>query len=263
MVRSGTSAAIVLLVIVALFGAFRVAPAEITVHPGSFADGCTLAFLFNRGADDRFMALAGHCLLDDGQEKVWTGTTGPTVTVDGIPIGHAVYAIWNQKDLNPLPDPTNPNLPLPADFALVHLDRSIKADARVCHFGGPTGIDAFTDDTPRIVHFFGNGEVIARIQETGTPVTPARTAPAIGFSDPRAVALIGPVGPGDSGMPVIDDSGRAVGILSHLGSPLGSSFAPVSRLWPHLQRAELMLGVRLKLQTAPLEPTATPFGSVC
>lgn len=56
------------------------------------------------------------------------------------------------------------------------------------------------------------------------------------------------------------DQGRAVGLLSHLGSPDGSFPTPVSRLAPHVQRAEEVLGLTLTLQTAPSLAEAAPVG---
>jgi hypothetical protein len=249
----------VLVFVVLCAGARTPLAAPVTVRPGVFAGGCTLGFLFDGGNGERYIGSAGHCFLDDGTERTWS-EGGPSVTVGGHVIGAVAYAIWNQSILNPLPGDPSSSLPVGFDFALIRLSASTQANPQMCHFGGPTGINSSTDHTPRAVHYVGAGEFVGTIQETSTPVFPARSASATGFADPTTVALNGPVGPGDSGMPVIDREGRAVGLLSHLGSPMGSSFAPVSRLQPHVARASAALGVSLSLRTAPLIEDATPFG---
>jgi hypothetical protein len=232
----------------------------ITVRPGTYANGCTLDFLFTAGDGNRYIGTAGHCFVDDGQEQSWPAGDGPTVTAGGQEIGHAVYAVWNQSALNPLPVEGDPTL-AQMDFALVRIDPSVASDPQVCHFGGPTGVNTDDASVATVVHYYGNGEGIGMIQETGTLVLPARTGIATGFEDARVLKLLGLISGGDSGMPIVDDEGRAVGLLSHLGSPVGSFPIPVSRLAPHVQRAEEVLGLTLTLQTARLTPNALPIGT--
>lgn len=233
--------------------------ASITVRPGTYGDGCTLDFVFHGSDGNRYIATAGHCFLDNAQERTWPAGDGPTVTVAGTPIGTVAYAIWNQHALNPLPEAPSPSLPLPADIAVVRLSPSVASNPQVCHFGGPTAINTTSDPMPQVVNYYGGGQPFGSLGDA--TITPARTAVATGFDDPRQLALYGAIGPGDSGMPIIDSNGAAIGFLSHLGSPAGSSFAPVSRLEPNIERAQSALGITLTLQTAPLIPSATAFGN--
>jgi hypothetical protein len=111
------------------------------------------------------------------------------------------------------------------------------------------------------VHYYGNGEPAGREQITNSRTLPARSGLVSDFSNPWWVPMLGVVGGGDSGMPVLDRRGHALGLLSHLGSPVGSNAIPVSRLAPHLARASKALHMRLSLQRAALTASAAPFGS--
>jgi hypothetical protein len=242
------------------------------VRPGSSADGCTFGFLFaTTGSPERgprYIASAGHCFVPQGTERTWLPGTGPAVTSGGVRVGELQYAIWNQRVPNagvltggPAIAEPDPALPPHADFALVRLDKEVAADPSVCHFGGPTGPDLPAPPETRVARFYGNGLGIGLVPQTGTRPLPARSGALREIGTPWATGLRAVLSGGDSGMPVLDADGRAVGTLSALGWPMGSDPAPVARLGPHVARAEAALDKRLRLLTAPLRPDASPAGS--
>jgi hypothetical protein len=122
----------------------------------------------------------------------------------------------------------------------------------MCHFGGPTGINADITADPVVLNHYGNGLAIGS-------VLPARTGVALGMPDPdhvfaQAVAL-----PGDSGSGIISADGRAVGVVVTVGVHSGSvgtggvdaGITGITRLTPQVARAASVLGIGLTLQTAP------------
>jgi len=204
---------------------------------------CTLNFLF-RGSDGRrYIGTAGHCVLGEssfdsgGGNKRWRRGGPRARDAEGDRIGRYTYAAFQD----------------PRDFALIRLRRGVEASPSMCHFGGPTGINA--DRPTRLVelNYYGNGLVAGE-------ATPARTLYAFGMPDPDHVYANGPAGPGDSGAPVISADGRAVGVLVSVGLHMGTigsegadaGAVGITRLPPQLQRASEALGIRLRLRTAPL-----------
>ena len=137
-----------------------------------------------------------------------------------------------------------------ADFALVRLRSGVKADPAMCHFGGPTGTNDDITSDPVVLHWFGHGGIVGWEPTTDTNTVPARSAVASeGLPDPDFARATGPAFFGDSGSGVISDDGRAVGVATTL--QFGRHTMGITRLTPQLERAEEMLGIRLKLQTAP------------
>ena len=212
------------------------------VRPGSLIETptslCTLNFLFTGSDRNRYVGTAGHCFLGDGPtpvnagEKAYRWPTGPVVKdSNGVVIGRAVYAVLQE----------------PKDFALIRLLPSVKAVAAMCYFGGPTSSAPST--SPGLLHYFGNGLAIGEI-------LPARTAIATNVASPDHIYAHGIVIPGDSGGGVIDDAGRAVGVLVTTGlqstriSDTGT--VGITRLQPQLARAAKVLRLRFTLRTAPL-----------
>lgn len=213
------------------------------VRPGALIETpigvCTLNFLFTGSDRNRYVGTAGHCFLGDGPlaadvgEKTWKWPTGPLVKDGkGASIGRAVYAALQD----------------PKDFALIRLFPKVVASPSMCHFGGPTAASA-SPTAPQILHYYGNGLAV------GT-VAPARSAIATNVSSPDHVYAQGIVIPGDSGGGVIDDAGRAVGVVVttgvHVSKLNDSGIIGITRLQPQLARAAKMLRLRLTLKTAPL-----------
>jgi hypothetical protein len=202
------------------------------VRPGGFhrtkIGGCTWNFLF-KGSDGRkYMGTAGHCLISEG-EKVWkAGGASVKGLIDGdeVRVGEAVYGV---NDLQ-------------RDFGLVRLDKGVPASPKMCHFGGPSA-GAVDPPNGTLLHHYGNGLIYG-------DTVPARTSVAADvLNDQWTTYSVGAALFGDSGSAVITEDGNAVGVLVHLSA----AGVGISRLTPHLQRAEAKLGIDFRLQTAALE----------
>ncbi len=122
----------------------------------------------------------------------------------------------------------------------------------MCHFGGPTGTNADLASRPTLLHHYGNGLLLGDVLR-------ARTALALGTSDPDSVLATGAALPGDSGGPVTSAAdGRALGVLVAVGVAFGQTETGgldagpviVTRIAPQEARAEQVLGTALTLQTA-------------
>ncbi|MGH2739046.1 MAG: hypothetical protein ACRDH6_00965 [Actinomycetota bacterium] len=207
------------------------------VRPGALVSSdvatCTLGFMFSSGST-RYMSTAGHCILDGGEQS-WPSGTGPAA-YDGAgnQIGRFVYGVLED----------------PKDFSLIELDPGVQADAQMCHFGGPTGINASQTTAPVLLQHYGNGDVVSAL-------TPARSHLALGMPDADQVYAYGAGIFGDSGSAVISSDGGAVGILVTIGVHPGSNILSsgtigITRLAPQVARAESVLGISLSLVTASL-----------
>jgi hypothetical protein len=214
------------------------------VRPGAVVntptEQCTLNFLFaDKGGS--YIGTAGHCILDGGPlggdvgEAVW-GSGGPVATdASGTRIGEFAYAI----------------LQSPKDFALIRLDPGVAASPQMCHYGGPTGINASQYSDAVALSYYGNGLGV------GT-AAPARSAIAFGMPDPNHVYAFGASIPGDSGAGIESSDGQAVGVVVTTGAHAGTvgtggvdaGTVGITRLGPQLARANQMLGSSLALQTA-------------
>ncbi|HEV2808819.1 MAG TPA: trypsin-like peptidase domain-containing protein [Acidimicrobiales bacterium] len=215
------------------------------VFPGarvqSGTGSCTLNFLFKGSDGGRYMGTAGHCafsslpISQDIGERVFAAGEGPeALDADGNRIGTFAYAVQQQ----------------PKDFGLIRLDDDVDVSPVVAQFGGPTGVnDEISSDVTRL-SLFGNPLGI------GGPLAIGRPLLAVdGLRDPDTVAATGLALPGDSGGPVLDEQGRAVGVLSAIGLGAVETSGPgpllITRLSPQLEQAERAMGIDLTLQTAP------------
>jgi hypothetical protein len=203
---------------------------------------CTLNFLFETPAHERFIGTAGHCILGEGPvadnagEKLWPKGGGPEAKDStGHRIGEFAYAVLQD----------------PKDFSLIRLDPGVEASPEMCDFGGPTGINDDKNGDPKVMRYFGNGVGI------GTAL-PARSAVALGFPNSDHVYGLGLALPGDSGSAVITDDGRAVGVLVTTGvhglgyDENGVDFGTmgITRIAPQMARASQAMGVQLSMVTA-------------
>lgn len=217
------------------------------VRPGALlllADGsfCSFNFLFKGSDGNRYIGTAGHCAVEQGEEKSWAGDTGAGVTdSEEQPVGHFAYGL----------------LKGPYDFSLIKLNKGVKASAQMCYFGGPTGTnDDISDDTV-VLRQFGHGTGLGYEPVTKTNTLPARTLLALGMPDPDTVWADGAAIFGDSGSGVISEDGRAVGVLVNgtlrTSGPTSTGFKiGITRISPQLRRAMKVLGLQLKLVTANL-----------
>ncbi|MGQ0803148.1 MAG: hypothetical protein ACT4PI_04725 [Actinomycetota bacterium] len=216
------------------------------VRPGAIvrsdAGQCTFNFLFQGSDGRRYIGTAGHCILGESPvggdvgEQSWAPGTGPEARdANNQRVGEFAYAILQD----------------PKDFALIRLDPGVAANPQMCHFGGPTGVNADMPSSLVTLQHFGNGV-------GGGAVLPARTAFAIGMPDPDHVFAQGAAVPGDSGSGIISDDGRAVGVIVTVGvhsSSIGTGgvdagIVGITRLSPQVARAQQVLGLALTLQTA-------------
>jgi hypothetical protein len=217
------------------------------VRPGAIVESdagqCTFNFLFQGSDGSRYIGTAGHCILGESPvggdvgEETWVAGTGPEARDgEGNRIGEFAYAILQD----------------PKDFALIRLDPGVAANAQMCHFGGPTGVNSDQTADPVVLQHFGQGLAV------GT-VLPARSALAIGMPHPDHVYAQGAVVPGDSGSGIISDDGRAVGVIVTTGihsesigtDGVDAGTMGVTRLAPQVARAQQVTGVAYTLQTAP------------
>lgn len=208
---------------------------------------CTLGFMWRAGTQ-RYISTAGHCV---GTEGRWQKGTGPAAyDGDRRRIGEVVYSGWSH------PLTTSKDL----DFALIRLDRDVRADPTVCHFGGPTGLNkseidqAFTPPNLIALRYYGNGFAGGHVPGVGW-VLPARTGFSHGLPDPRWLHFTGVLSQRDSGAPIMTADGRAVALVSVAGGVDGSTYvgsARSPRLAHQVAAAEKALGVALELDTARL-----------
>jgi len=228
------------------------------VRPGALVESdvglCTMNFLFTGSDGNRYIGTAGHCIIEapstggDFADRSWAPGQGPEARDgDGNRIGEFAYAALNDSQ--------------EADFSLIRLDPGVEASAQMCHFGGPTGLNADRPGltSPTVLNHFGNGLLVGNLAVTNQTTVPARSALALGMPNPNHVYAEGLVVPGDSGSGIQSSDGRAVGVIVTTGvhsSSVGTSgidagTVGVVRLTPMVQRAESFTGLSYTLQTAP------------
>ena len=204
------------------------------VRPGALVETpvgfCTMNFLFRDGRGNRYIGTAGHCILNNNGEREWNPGGGP-IAKDGRgrAIGRFQYAVLRGEK----------------DFGLIRLNQSgsNRAKARMCHFGGPTGVDGTRARRPVTLQHYGQGILTGNL-------TPARTFVAQNMRDRDDVFAQGTVAPGDSGGPVTRrGSGRAVGLVVTIGG--GPGLVGITRVPPQEARAENVIGRRLEVIKAP------------
>lgn len=212
-------------------------------HPGdaiSLEGGgaCTLGFLFKGSDGASYMSTAGHC-VDAAQkpQRTWAKGSGPAVSTSEGQIGRVVFA-ENVKV---------PEVRDDYDFALVRLDPGVQGSAEIRTFGAPTGINDEQAADPEVLRVYGHGVVVSQVSRERQLVAPSTR-------NKDHVYAHGPVLFGDSGAPVIDEQGRAVGTVLGAGLRFGSGdalsdLAPniIGRLGPVVDRASRALRLRLVL----------------
>ena len=218
------------------------------VRPGAYVaapqGGCTLNFVFRareKTAEGtrsvRYVGTAGHCALGAARERSWAPNKGPKAfDVAGRKIGEFVYAVL---------EPGEGLIGAYRDFALIRLDGDVKSSIAMCHFGGPTGINADMGGGPVVVHHYGQG--------LGWGETiPARTSVVRSLNDPDVAGATGAINYGDSGAGVISADGRALGVVVQFIDESGPDLIGITRIRPQMLRAEKVLDVDLTLLKAAL-----------
>lgn len=213
------------------------------VRPGAWMEAprgtvYTMGFMFKGvgpGAKSgTYMTTVGNFVLPVIGKKTWKPNAGPAA-YDGVgkPFGRFVYAYHSDT-------------PEYSSFGLVQIDKKIKTNPQVCHFGGPTKLLEATAATPTTAGYYGNGFPIDQ-------VTPARTAVLTNTSSDESsigIGLISAADSGDAGAPFVAD-GQAFGYWDG-GIGVGGSGAGfiVARLGRWITLAEKAVGIKLTLLTA-------------
>lgn len=168
----------------------RIQPGSLVNVGGGF---CTLNFVFQDSQGTVYVGSAGHCMeAGDTAEALGVGTFGTAVFASGSP-----------------------------DFGLIEVDDDKRhlVQPRMCEqvwgHEGPTGLWSEGSIGSRL-YLFGFG-----IATDVTDETRDRTGPFV-RTDGWRVSHAVPSAPGDSGAPILNDAGEAVGI--HYATALGSLF---------------------------------------
>ncbi|ANY07048.1 hypothetical protein [Pseudonocardia sp. HH130630-07] len=208
------------------------APSVVATGPAAFGPGvvtetagaglCTAGFVLTAG-DRTFLAQAAHCGGTGGETEtdgctsaavplntpVTVRGTGRTVT------GTLAWSSWNTMQAR---DETDPDTCAYNDLALVEIPRAEAAavGAAVPFFGGPSGIR--TDPLPAGSTVFGlaNPPGPGGVRAVGPRA--GAVAGEVGGGWGHAVYTMEPGVAGESGSPLLDADGRAVGVLSSLSS---------------------------------------------
>lgn len=212
---------------------------EGTIRPGArlHIEGqwlCTANWVFRDAQGALYLGTAGHCIPHLGVTRIELPGLGD--------IGDPVY--------------TTGDAGVGRDFALLRIDAALhgRVDPTLCRWGGPRGIAGPSDGPGRqqpVLHY-GWGAGWGALPETRAR---AGLLPGFGWSTEHVV-YAGATAPGDSGSPLMNPDGLAIGIHTHTsgaanvpGAGVGQKYG--TRLDVALQRAELALGRGLDLVTSP------------
>jgi hypothetical protein len=243
--------------------------ASAAVHPGvqtvTAGAQCTANFVFTDGADV-YIGQAAHCSGTGGSTETdgcLAGSLpiGTPVEVDGASRpGTLVYNSWITMQAN---GESNPDTCAYNDFALIRLDPAdhAKVNPSIPFWGGPTGIDTNGTQLGDTVFSYGNSSL--RLGVTQLSPKTGRSLGDDGNGWSHAVYTVSPGIPGDSGSAFLDDSGRALGVLSTLAiAPLAGSngVGDVSRELDYMHANSSFGAVRLAFGTEPFNGNQLPLG---
>lgn len=204
---------------------------------GGGGGGCTANFLFKGSDGGTYLGTAGHCTLaesnlDGDRGEFFDPDMGALVqNGSGKQIGRVEYAIQQGA----------------ADIALIRLRQGVTYDTAMPHWGPVTGLNSATTDSPTELRWVGHGTGIGEVLY-------ARSGYALGMPDADQVTALGLIAPGDSGGPVVDSQGRAIGVNVALGASIGvppgyTGVQIITRLAPQLARAATVTGTTYTLLT--------------
>lgn len=202
---------------------------------GGGGGGCTANFLFSGSNGGTYLGTAGHCTLaksnvDGDRGEFFDLANGALVqNGNGVQIGRVEYAI--QQGVS--------------DIALIRLLPNVTYDTALPHWGPVTGLNSSTSDSLTELRWVGHGTGIGQLLY-------ARSGYALGMPDANQVTAFGVIAPGDSGGPVIDSHGKAIGVNvavgASVGLPLGMTGVQIiTRLAPQLAQASHLTGTTYSL----------------
>jgi hypothetical protein len=239
-----------------------------TIHPGVMTftpiGQCTANFVYFQGAEV-YIGQAAHC-AGTGSSDQTDGCTsdslplGTPVEVDGASKpGTLVYSSWLTMHADHERDP---NICAFNDFALVRIDPADRArvNPSLPHWGGPMGISLTPEAPLSPVYSTGNSSLRQGIALFQPKIGISFGADGDGWTHTAYQILPGI--PGDSGSPVLDANGQALGTLSTidiLPSPGANSFADAAHTLRYA-RAHGFPDLLLANGTTPFNPHQLPLG---
>ncbi|CAN5875446.1 hypothetical protein BH23ACT12_BH23ACT12_10390 [soil metagenome] len=247
--------------------------AAAAIHPGvevvTGSGACTSNFIFydNRNV---YIGQAAHCSTT-GTATELDGCEAPSLTL-GTPVqvsgatepGILVYNSWLTMQAR---GETDPDACRYNDLALIRLDPADfgRVNPSIPHWGGPTGINVTGSPANEFVYSYGNSPLRLGLQLLSPKVGLSQGDRGAGWS--HTALVITPGIPGDSGSAVLDQRGRALGVLStvEIGVPSGltNGVGAIALELDYLRRNVPDLSeVQLARGTEPFNPNQLPLGPV-
>jgi hypothetical protein len=244
-------------------GAGAWAPASSApIHPGvqTYTKGaqCTANFIFARGGKV-YVGQAAHC-AGTGSATETNGCKSHSLPL-GTPVrvhgarqrGTLVYSSWRTMQRR---DERTGAACRFNDLALVKLARSDVhlVNPSVPGYGGPTGVASFGPPESK-VYSYGNSGLRAGVPTLSPKEGVIVDKEGDGWS--AVVYTATPGVPGDSGSGFMDDSGRAIGVLSTLNvlpNPGGNGVGALANEIAYMHRHGHFDGVHLVEGTRPFRP---------
>ncbi len=209
------------------------------ITPGVMTDTegaqCTANFVFTDGTDT-FIGQAAHCsgtgaATDTNGCEAESLPLGTKVGIDGASRpGTLVYNSWRTMQAVGEDDE---NACAYNDFALVKIDPADRGSVspQIPVLGGPTGIDRDGVSVGEQVFSYGNSSLRSGITQLSPKQGVSLGTTGEGWTHP--VYTLTPGIPGDSGSAFVDETGKAIGVLSTLSiapTPLSNNVSDLGRM---------------------------------
>jgi hypothetical protein len=235
--------------------------ATATIHPGvmTYTDGgqCTANFVYQDGTGTTYLGQAAHCSGTDGNTATDGCTShslplGTPVEVDGASRpGTMVYNSWLAMQAG---GEKNADTCAYNDLALIKLDPADVANVNpsVPTMGGPSGLNGSGLALGDQVFTYGNSSLRLGISALSPKTGYSLGDDGNGWS--HAVYTVTPGIPGDSGSGLMDDQGRATGVLSTVAIapiPASNNFGDLAKELSYLSSHSTLAGVHLVPGTEP------------